>query len=192
MTRAMREEKDFGRISSDKLFPGKLHDMLDHVVWEGREDVICWTDDGRAFHINNTKDLAMLLPLFFGHSNYRSFHRQLNLWSFKRLVHGPNKSAFCHPFFLRGRKELCQTLNRERFRSTHIYAESTTIKTTKCSSLQQTSTDCNKIPSYISDGPELALTAEPSLDPFSLNDGDSVSFEERTFHFVGDDLDIFT
>lgn len=189
MTRGSIEDKN-GRISSDKLFPGKLHDLLDHVAREGRIDVLSWTEDGRGFYINKPKELATLLPIYFGHSNYRSFHRQLNLWSFKRLVSGHNKGAFCHPYFCRGRKSNFRAISKEHFRSTHAYA--TKYKKTECSPSHQNTTHI-RVPTeiFIESSPR-SIATDATFDILSLKDGDAVSFEDKIFHFVSDDVDIYT
>ena len=75
------------RIGSEKLFPGKLHDLLNFAAREGLEGVIAWSEDGRSFYIYNPKELLKILPLFFGHTKYRSFQRQLNMWSFVCLLY---------------------------------------------------------------------------------------------------------
>ena len=72
---------------SEGLFPCKLHDLLDYAESCGMENVISWTNDGRAFIVHDQDKLVeTLLPLFFGQTKYRSFHRQLNMWSFERAA----------------------------------------------------------------------------------------------------------
>jgi hypothetical protein len=102
---------------SDTHFPIKLHDMLAHVEREGLQSVISWVENGRAFMIHDPDKLVDVLKLFFGQTKYRSFRRQLNHWHFERVLHGPNRGAFEHPFFVRGRKTLCRQRSRNSFES---------------------------------------------------------------------------
>lgn len=53
-----------------------------------------------------------VLPVFFGQTKYRSFQRQLNMWHFDRILDGPGKGGFMHPFFVRGNKALCTFMSR--------------------------------------------------------------------------------
>ena len=62
--------------------------------------------------INDPDRLLEILPMFFGQTKYRSFRRQLNMWHFERLLVGPDKGAFVHPFFIRGNKALCSFMSR--------------------------------------------------------------------------------
>lgn len=117
MGRKLSQEEINGRTGADKLFPGKLHDMIDYAEQEGMDHIVSWTSDGKAFAIYKPKELIQLLPMFFGHAKYRSFHRQLNMWAYRRLVDGPNKGAFMHPYFIKGQKEKCKTISRHKFRT---------------------------------------------------------------------------
>ena len=76
-----------GSNTGGGLFPVKLHDLLTYAENHGLDkSVISWTDDGRAFIVHDQDKLVeTLLPLFFGQTKYRSFHRQLNMWSFERV-----------------------------------------------------------------------------------------------------------
>jgi len=70
-----------------KLFPVKLHDMLSQN--DLSEGIIEWTQDGTCFYILDRDRLAAeVLPVYFDHSNYTSFSRQLNGWGFKLLKAG--------------------------------------------------------------------------------------------------------
>lgn len=98
--------------ASEKLFPGKLHDLLQYVEDQGLESVISWIAGGNAFMIHNPKKLLDILAIFFGQTQIRSFHRQLNMWHFRRIQTGPNKGAFIHPYFVRGNRSLCSRMSR--------------------------------------------------------------------------------
>lgn len=47
---------------------------------EKYEDIICWTRSGEGFIVKKVKEFAdTVLPIFFRHSNYTSFVRQVLL-----------------------------------------------------------------------------------------------------------------
>lgn len=101
------------RGGSTAQFPGKLHDMLCYVESHGLQSIISWNFDGRSFMIHDPEKLLTVLPLFFEQTKYRSFRRQLNMWHFERILDGPNRDSFHHPFFLRGNKQLCSYMSRD-------------------------------------------------------------------------------
>jgi HSF-type DNA-binding len=108
------------------LFPEKLHCMLEYAEDQDLHDILTWTGNGLAFIVHNPDMLTMtILPIFFGATKYRSFVRQLNNWSFHRYTgysafHDNNSNSssaiFAHPYFLRGKKSLCENLTRESFK----------------------------------------------------------------------------
>ena len=98
---------------SETQFPGKLHHLMFYVESMNLEHIICWVNEGRAFLVRDSKKLTELLPVFFSQTKYRSFRRQLNMWHFERLVEGPFKGAFQHPYFLRDNKTLCRKMSRD-------------------------------------------------------------------------------
>jgi hypothetical protein len=108
------------------LFPEKLHCMLEYAEDQGLHDILTWTGNGLAFIVHNPDMLTMtILPIFFGATKYRSFVRQLSNWSFHRYTgysacHDDNSNSssaiFAHPYFLRGKKSLCENLTRDSFK----------------------------------------------------------------------------
>ena len=64
-------------------FPEKLMLILDN---SGTQEAISWSDDGKSWRVNSAKKLEEILPTYFKHSSYRSFLRQANIYSFKRVV----------------------------------------------------------------------------------------------------------
>jgi hypothetical protein len=100
------------RSSSERQFPGKLHDMMTYVEQEGLEHIVSWIHKGRGFKVHDPQKLVKFLPLFFSQTKYRSFSRQLNMWHFERVTDGSCKGAFVHPYFLRGHKLLCGKMSR--------------------------------------------------------------------------------
>ena len=111
------ETPHFPRLSSVGLFPCKLHDMLDYAEENGLEHIISWTADGRAFRVNKPNELSKILPLFFGLTKHSSFIRQLHLWSYEKVREGPNRGAMVHPFFIRGRRKILQSMSRDSFKN---------------------------------------------------------------------------
>ena len=109
---AMRKDE-----GAEGKFPGKLHDMMDFVESNGLDFIVSWVRNGRAIKVHDPQKMVEILPLFFDQTKYRSFQRQLNMWSFERIMeHGPDKGAFRHPLFVRGKKSLCKTMNRLSFK----------------------------------------------------------------------------
>ena len=125
------------------VFPCKLHDMIDYAERHNLDDVISWTPNGLSFVVHNPNRLVNeLLPLFFGLTKYRSFRRQLNIWSFDTIHQdGPSDSGsigggsswnsnnksllFQHPYFIRGKKLICENMGRQTFKRIPRSASST-------------------------------------------------------------------
>lgn len=103
-----------GHGSQQVSFPAKLYHLLANVERQGSTHIVSFTPDGRAFKIHDPdafmKDVA---PDFFRQSHVTSFVRQLNFYGFDRVSHGPNRGAFAHPSFLRGRPELLDSIERQ-------------------------------------------------------------------------------
>lgn len=90
------------------LFPQRLHKVLD----EGKyENIISWQPHGRAFKVHKKEEFVKtVLPLFAKSGRtYASFMRQLNYYGYKRNdLSGPDKGSYYHPYFLRGRFDMCK------------------------------------------------------------------------------------
>jgi hypothetical protein len=79
----------------------------------GNESVISFTPDGRAFKIHDReKFVKEVSPAYFRQAKIASFVRQLNFYGFERLLKGPNRGGFCHPYFRRGYPELLLKIPR--------------------------------------------------------------------------------
>lgn len=95
-------------------FPFLLHQLLSDMQANGIEDIISWQPHGRAFSMHDRDTFeTQIIPLYFRQSTVSSFQRQLNKYGFVRMTHpGPDQGAYYHPFFLRGREDLCVNVIR--------------------------------------------------------------------------------
>jgi hypothetical protein len=107
-------------------FPTVLQTMMEKSDEKGYSNIISWQSHGRAFLIHQPKTfVADVLPLFFKHSKLSSFQRQLSLYGFIRLTHdGPDRGAYYHPCFLRGRSFLTSNITRTRVKGTWVRTSS--------------------------------------------------------------------
>jgi hypothetical protein len=94
-------------------FPVKLHRMLDTLELEESSDIASFLPHGRAFAIHRPKQFASeVMPRFFRQSKLTSFQRQLNLYGFRRISHGPDSGGYYHSYFLKGRPAMCCNMKR--------------------------------------------------------------------------------
>lgn len=65
--------------------------------------------------IKDVMDFAeRVLPVYFKHSNYASFVRQLNMYGFHKSAASDLLNAFSHPFFCRDAPELLCRICRKK------------------------------------------------------------------------------
>jgi hypothetical protein len=108
-------------LTFPQRFPWKLHIMLDHMESDGDKAIACWQSHGRAFIVNKPKEFVLnVMPQFFNQSKYASFQRQLNLYGFSRLTHGRDKGAYFHACFVRGERDLCRKMIRQKIKGTKV------------------------------------------------------------------------
>ena len=87
--------------------------MLDEVEREGKESIVSWNPDGLTFKVHKHERFASeVLPKHFKQSKYKSFQRQLNFYSFQRVVSGPLEGSYGHPLFIKGNPESCKSIKR--------------------------------------------------------------------------------
>jgi hypothetical protein len=99
-------------------FPVKLHQLLEQ---ERYPNIIAWQSHGRSFILRNPKEfLGRVMPKYFKQTKLTSFQRQLNLYAFRRISSGPDKGAYYHELFLRGRPNLSTHIYRMRVKGTRI------------------------------------------------------------------------
>jgi HSF-type DNA-binding len=96
--------------------PLKLHDMLDGVSDSGDSSIVRWLAHGRAFKVfDKDRFETVVLPRYFCfQSTFASFQRQLNIYGFTRLTGARDKNAYYNEMFLRGRRDLCRLIPRNR------------------------------------------------------------------------------
>jgi HSF-type DNA-binding len=107
-------------------FPTVLHNMMEQADAQDFANIVSWQPHGRAFLIHDPKGFVQhVLPMFFKHSKISSFQRQLSLYGFIRLSHdGPDRGAYYHQCFLRGRSFLCSNIQRTRIKGTWVRTSS--------------------------------------------------------------------
>ncbi|OQS06685.1 hypothetical protein THRCLA_01294 [Thraustotheca clavata] len=113
------EDKD-RMMSKTVPFLEKTYMMLEQCT----PSVASWTPDGLSFVVYNAdKFAAEVIPMYFKHSKFSSFVRQLNFYGFRRLksrgkphFNGDQMiyHQFRHPKFIRGRPELFHSIQRKR------------------------------------------------------------------------------
>eukprot|EP00562_Extubocellulus_spinifer_P021164 CAMPEP_0178612302 /NCGR_PEP_ID=MMETSP0698-20121128/1057_1 /TAXON_ID=265572 /ORGANISM="Extubocellulus spinifer, Strain CCMP396" /LENGTH=543 /DNA_ID=CAMNT_0020250959 /DNA_START=364 /DNA_END=1995 /DNA_ORIENTATION=+ len=100
----------FSSKKSSEQFPTKLHRMLEEVD----PSVAGWRPHGRAFLVKMKSEFINdVLPRYgFKQTKISSFHRQLNLYGFSRIVEGPDAGSYYHECFLRGMPTLIEGMVR--------------------------------------------------------------------------------
>lgn len=86
------------------------------MVGAGHPEV-SWSEDGRRIEVHHPERLARdVLPNYFRHSQYTSFVRALNAYSFKKVGVG----QWYHPNFQRGKQHLLRQVLRKNIKSTNV------------------------------------------------------------------------
>ena len=119
----MNRTKEHKKLAS---FLNKTYEMVNDPA---NSDCIAWTSDGMGFAIKSIPDFTSILPRYFKHSNFASFVRQLNMYTFHKSREEGYENVFRHPCFLRCRKGLLKDIKRK--------AKETTLgKEEKCQGLR--------------------------------------------------------
>lgn len=107
-----------GRKGRTGTFPQKLHQMLsDLEKEEGGSEIASYLPHGRAFAIHKPNEFVKkIMPKYFRMSRFSSFQRQLNLYEFMRITDGPDKGAYFHELFHRGRPVLASQIRRNKIK----------------------------------------------------------------------------
>lgn len=61
-----------------------------------------------------------VMPKYFRMSRYSSFQRQLNLYEFQRVTDGPDKGAYYHELFVKGRPDLSSSMKRIKIKGAKL------------------------------------------------------------------------
>lgn len=94
------------------IFLESLLNILDADI---HQDIIAWADDGKSFIIHNVKEFSeKILPLFFKHRNFSSFHRQLNLYGFTKYKNADLSKSFKHSSFIKNRYDLISSIQKKK------------------------------------------------------------------------------
>lgn len=106
-----------GRKGRTGTFPQKLYKALTELEKEGRTNIAAWLPNGNAFVIYNPKAFDDdVMKKYFRMSHFSSFQRQLNLYEFGRITEGPDKGAYFHELFHRGRPILASQIRRNKIK----------------------------------------------------------------------------
>ena len=105
--RMLRIENEKNELIDDyrgKTFPQKLF----HIISDERNtNIINWLPEGNAFMILDKKRFAKeILFVYFKQTQFTSFTRKLNRWSFNRVARGPLIGAYYHTYFRRDKPSL--------------------------------------------------------------------------------------
>lgn len=97
-------------------FPWRLHELLTEAETNGNDAIISWIPGANnAFKVKNKEKFTKnILPEYFNATKYKSFQRNLNLWGFESITEGPNKGGCQHPIFIRGDREKCHYMTRQK------------------------------------------------------------------------------
>eukprot|EP00557_Chaetoceros_sp_GSL56_P005849 CAMPEP_0176503878 /NCGR_PEP_ID=MMETSP0200_2-20121128/15622_1 /TAXON_ID=947934 /ORGANISM="Chaetoceros sp., Strain GSL56" /LENGTH=840 /DNA_ID=CAMNT_0017903247 /DNA_START=22 /DNA_END=2544 /DNA_ORIENTATION=- len=100
-------------------FPFKLQVLLRLVEVKNMQHIIGWQPHGRSFSIRNPTEFESgLMANFFAQTQLTSFRRQLNLYDFKRITHGPDSGSYYHELFLRGKPLHAYRIRRTKVKGT--------------------------------------------------------------------------
>lgn len=85
------------------------------------DDLICWDESGKSFHVFDQGRFAKeILPLYFKHSNIASFIRQLNMYGFRKVTNieqglktEKDDLEFQHPYFQKDQEQLLEHIKRK-------------------------------------------------------------------------------
>lgn len=122
-------------------FPQKLFDLLEKSSLDDRASkVVSWSPDGKTFVVHDhARFAAEFLPTYFGHTQLRSFDRQLNYWGYELVSPREiNNTTFGgkswkHPSFQKDRRDLLKLMTRKMTKKASSSPKSTSLtkKTTK-------------------------------------------------------------
>lgn len=99
---------------SERIFPLKLHKMLENANRDNIEHIVSWVNEGTGFKVHDSKLFTeKVMPMYFDQTKYESFRRQLNLYNFARISRGPQRGVYSHPSFVSKRRDLLCNVKRK-------------------------------------------------------------------------------
>ncbi|KAG7363742.1 HSF-type DNA-binding protein [Nitzschia inconspicua] len=106
------DEQESEEQLSERIFPLKLHKMLENAPRDGIDHIVSWVSGG--FKVHDSKLFTeQVMPMWFDQTKYESFRRQLNLYNFARISRGPQRGVYSHPSFVPGRRDLLSNVTRK-------------------------------------------------------------------------------
>jgi hypothetical protein len=100
--------------NGEATFPFKLYDILEDASSEGFEHIVSWMPNGNGFKMHDREQFKKsIIARYFNQIHYKSFIRQLNLYSFNRKERG----SYFHDFFVRGERFLCGLMERSKIKN---------------------------------------------------------------------------
>mmetsp|Transcript_19946 Transcript_19946/g.35073 ORF Transcript_19946/g.35073 Transcript_19946/m.35073 type:complete len:358 (+) Transcript_19946:116-1189(+) len=114
-------------------FPWRLHEILEEVEKKKLDWIVSWLPDGKGFQVHCQNSFSeVIIPMFFRHSRYKSFQRQLYLYGFRSLeTQSMARGAYFHPKFVRGNRALCRDIVRVKTETSSEGKKGRTSTTTK-------------------------------------------------------------
>jgi hypothetical protein len=100
---------------TEHSFPWKLHDMLEAAESNNFSHIVSWEPDGVSFQVHKGDEFSTkILPLYFDHTKYNSFRRQLNKYGFSRVAQGRSSHGiYYHASLVKRDRSLCKEIKRE-------------------------------------------------------------------------------
>lgn len=133
--------------------------MLEDASANNFEDIVSWQPNGKSFKVIQPKRFANeIMPNYFNQSKYKSFQRQLNIYGFRRIQHGPNMGGYQHKNFARFSLDQCDLVVRRGHANQS--SDSSTV-------LKEFFESCSL---------DVADKLEQEVEPISLVDDQSTSF----------------
>lgn len=125
-----------GGSNAPKSRPAFVEKLWSMVNDEKNHEHIRWMPDGKAFQVLNRENFEReVLPIYFKHSNFSSFVRQLNMYGWHKIQDvtsgamqgGDETWKFQSPYFIRGREDLLDNIVRNKGGRTEDDEEEVTL-----------------------------------------------------------------